>query len=94
MENKIKELNNKILQLENELKKAHKLIIDMEREQVIEMKEHQNFCIIAEQKIYDVQIKLIKQIKINSPTEYNDDNVKYYLISEEYLDNLITKIKK
>ena len=51
MENELQKLKEQLLELENEIDNANKLITDMAHEQVSEMKEHQDFCETAKQAV-------------------------------------------
>lgn len=89
MENELQKLKEQLLELENEIDNANKLITDMAQEQVSEMKEHQDFCAKAKEAVQNERIKIINEIKSISMKSLTADNVIYYIIDENDLNNLI-----
>lgn len=89
METELQKLKQQLLELENEIDNANKLITDMAQEQVSEMKEHQDFCETAKQAVLNERIRIINEIKSISMKSINADNETYYLIEENELNRLI-----
>lgn len=89
MENELQKLKEQLLELENEIDNANKLITDMAQEQVSEMKEHQDFCAKAKEAVQNERIKIINEIKSISIKSITADNKTYYLIEENELNRLM-----